>query len=341
MIDRKRYKNHVPLSAWIESRITAGDFPGDSKLPPLRELMARFGLTSYAVHQTLLSLQQRGVIELRHGAGAYVAPFRPVTGEAGLVRIVTASRNPELDYLSNALLGAQQRIAEAGYSIELLMRNYMEQHLYEALPDEHPGDSGVLYLGGYDFGGRTLPGVLPAVGLEMSSTCGGRLSPVTLDPLAAAELATDFFRRRGIRRVRAFYADYDPTHTWRYRCFAALWQAEGGELTTRQAIHDRKYDLGDEPGIWLSGSSCVMAMLEQYRGATGRDLRRDRVILGLDGKGLLLPDFPQINTLAVDWCGAGRTAAEELLRRIAAPGEGARRILLPPRLVEMKDNNGF
>ncbi len=332
-------RRRARLSAWIESRITVGDFPPGSRLPGLRELAGQFELTAYAAHRVLRKLEERGVIELRHGAGAYVAANRLVDGKAGVIRLLMSSRNLTKNYLSHALLGVQDCLEEAGYSILLQTRNYMEQEFYDPVADGLPGEAGVFYLGGYDYLEREPDGTLPAVGLEMSSTCGGRLSPVTLDPLAAAELATDFFRRRGVKRVRAFYTGQDPTHAWRFRCFSECWRAIGGALTEVSALYNCDVELGDEEGWWFSGGTFCEGLLRQQQEHAGLDWRRKRTILSLDGKCLVLPQMLRVNTLAVDWVQAGRIAAEELLYRIAHPGEGARRILLIPKLVEM-DSDG-
>lgn len=56
------------LRRWIESELHAGD-----RLPPERELVARFGVSRSSIRDAMHRLQQEGYVETRHGVGSVVA----------------------------------------------------------------------------------------------------------------------------------------------------------------------------------------------------------------------------------------------------------------------------
>lgn len=66
----KIYKN---IADEIESMIEQGVLQPGDKLPSLIELAERFGVSRATVREAFSSLQGKGLIELRHGTGTFVA----------------------------------------------------------------------------------------------------------------------------------------------------------------------------------------------------------------------------------------------------------------------------
>ncbi len=56
----------------ILAEISAGQLQPEQRLPPQREIARRLGVSNSSVREALQSLQTMGVIEIRHGVGAFV-----------------------------------------------------------------------------------------------------------------------------------------------------------------------------------------------------------------------------------------------------------------------------
>ncbi|GAA5078130.1 hypothetical protein GCM10023259_083080 [Thermocatellispora tengchongensis] len=61
------------LSA-LRKEIVSGALPRDSRLPTERELATRFGVSGPTVREAIRGLSALGLVEVRHGSGAYVSP---------------------------------------------------------------------------------------------------------------------------------------------------------------------------------------------------------------------------------------------------------------------------
>jgi len=58
----------------LRAEIVSGALPRGARLPPERELAQRFGVSGPTVRESIRALSALGLIEVRHGSGAYVAP---------------------------------------------------------------------------------------------------------------------------------------------------------------------------------------------------------------------------------------------------------------------------
>lgn len=78
----------------IQKKILQGDFlPGD-KLPPERRLAEMLGVTRTSLREGLKRLEDRGLLEIRQGNGAYVQDY---TQRAGIELLESLIRNQEED----------------------------------------------------------------------------------------------------------------------------------------------------------------------------------------------------------------------------------------------------
>jgi GntR family transcriptional repressor for pyruvate dehydrogenase complex len=57
----------------MRARIASGALPLGSKLPSERELAASFGVSPPTAREAFRGLSSMGLVEIRHGSGAYVA----------------------------------------------------------------------------------------------------------------------------------------------------------------------------------------------------------------------------------------------------------------------------
>jgi len=58
----------------LRAEIVSGALPRGARLPPERELAQRFGVSGPTVREAIRGLSALGLVEVRHGSGAYVAP---------------------------------------------------------------------------------------------------------------------------------------------------------------------------------------------------------------------------------------------------------------------------
>jgi GntR family transcriptional regulator, galactonate operon transcriptional repressor len=65
---------HEEVGRQIARRIVLGDFPVGSYLPAESELIARFGVSRMVIREALRSLEECGMIAVRHGRRTIVAP---------------------------------------------------------------------------------------------------------------------------------------------------------------------------------------------------------------------------------------------------------------------------
>ena len=68
---------HEEVGRQIARRIVLGDFPVGSYLPSEAELIARFGVSRMVIREALRSLEECGMIAVRHGRRTVVLTIDP------------------------------------------------------------------------------------------------------------------------------------------------------------------------------------------------------------------------------------------------------------------------
>ncbi len=329
------------MTKQLEGQILCGKYRVGDRLPPLRVLSREFGLTEYATHQGLKELQRLGLVAIRRGSGVYVANRSGLKNDGWNVCVFVGTDQIGTGYLYCALEGVEDVAMKSDCSLTLRKRDYYQffgsQPPLEAVIGEADG---VLLLGEYDYLPLTLPPGIPAVGIEMGSFCSGAVSPVTLDPLAAADLAVDFFRRRRKEYVEVHYFKGGPVFQCRAECFCQKWQRYG-------RFSMRPYELEKvRPGLpvpdpatgmlFCSGTRCE-AYLRAYYQQYGVNLTQTNAVLSMDGKSTLMPNYLPVSNISIDWRAAGQIAFAELIRRLKTPNTEPQRIYLMPHLQEIKN----
>jgi len=69
-----REYRYIQLAATLENKIAAGVYRAGEKLPSVRKLHSRTGLSITTVYQSLIELEKRGYVEARQKSGFYVKP---------------------------------------------------------------------------------------------------------------------------------------------------------------------------------------------------------------------------------------------------------------------------
>jgi GntR family transcriptional repressor for pyruvate dehydrogenase complex len=88
----------------LRSRIAAGTYPRGGRLPTERELAEEFGVSGPTIREAMRALTTSGLLEIRHGSGAYVAASPGALMASPLATLVQVEQVRLLDVLR--LLGA-------------------------------------------------------------------------------------------------------------------------------------------------------------------------------------------------------------------------------------------
>ena len=103
-------RRYEQLIAWLTSHIAEHDLQVGDRLPSERVMATRAGISRASVRQGLTSLQTKGVVEVRHGDGAYLV--RPIR-DAETLETLLAQRHrlPEVMEARSALEVELARLA--------------------------------------------------------------------------------------------------------------------------------------------------------------------------------------------------------------------------------------
>ncbi len=319
------------LIRFIEAKIICGRYAPGTKLPSLRQLMEKFGLSMNTARRGVAELERRGMVEFRHGSGTFVAEKRrpPTPCRIGVVFALRGVNYMD-SYTGIALNGVRDaaRVRDIRLTESVLSASEMNDAVFESLAAR---EDAMLLLGGYDAVLRHPHAKCPAVGVSMHCAFDGMFSLVELDPIPATELALEFFLRR--RRDRLILVRHErPVHRFRETLFRAAWEAAGGKIET--TVTARLDNFPEDVGILYFCGVDALADAKRCRLESGHELTDNkRDVLCIDGKPLFLrTPGPALPTVTINWHSAGEAALEECLRRIRHPGSAARRIYLAPGL---------
>jgi DNA-binding LacI/PurR family transcriptional regulator len=180
------------------------------------------------------------------------------------------------------------------------------------------GADGIILLNEYDLFLKEFKAQVPTVGVLMENSYGGTISTVNLDPWSAAQMAVEFFEERGFKKV-SIISSHKPVFVTRGRCFATIWREKGYEceLIIAQYEEDIEFDKGR--GYLFTSDQFAHNYSEDYLQKTGYLLNDKHVILGMDGKQLIDPNFHRFPSIAINWKSVGEIAFNECLSRINNP----------------------
>jgi len=336
----KSIDSSLKIEQNITEAIETGVYVAGSRLPPLRKLAADYGLSLYAMRCILQNMAKKKLIELRHGSGVYVRRKELANHDLYNITVFISADavNSDQLYLFQALFAIQQTAIKHNCAITLRKRDYYELYTKEPPLREVIGNSdGIIFLGEYDHQKLDMPKGIPAVGIEMFDSFDGTVSPVSFDPIIAAQLAVKYFLRLKLKHIKVFYFQHAPIFKFRAECFELCWRQHGTFEYIPYGIdvtHVHKL-IAPEPGaglLFTAGSYC-----EDYGKfflrETGKRLTDVFPVLSMDGKSLVISSYAPVDTITIDWKSAGQAAFDELLRRLNNPASEIRRICIEPKLV--------
>ena len=319
------------MARFIESQIAAGLYrPGD-RLPPLRHWCGEFRLDLNAARRAMWALRDRGLVECRRGAGVYVRDFGTSSGERTRVALVYSNIDPTQSYCAHAMLGIRQA-GRKRVDFELFQISFSWRYdAFAPMPELNDFQS-VILLGNYDRIEVDYSWLRrPAVGVEMHWMYGGLFSVVTMDPVNAAVLATDYFLKHGKKHVTVLDNMTTPLHRFRAQVFRDVFEDAGGTAEIVRSCLKIPDDFSDRDRGYL----CTSGMVFEHQAALfPGDLAHERCVVSLDAKSEILPGYTPVTTIGPDWRQIGVLALEEAVRRGKHPGSMGKRIYADVRLIE-------
>ncbi|MBQ7693651.1 MAG: GntR family transcriptional regulator [Lentisphaeria bacterium] len=312
---------------YLEDQLLAGAYTAGQRMPSLRALMRKFQVSYGTARRGMGWLYERYPdISRETGRGTYFTPAAKSGAENGgrTIAVCRGERSiaPSGLYVS-ALNGIISAAKKESVNIEVIPPK-PELRDAGSLRELTSHFSGVILLGQYDALFPRLEFSVPAVGVMMENSFDGQVSVVDLDPYLSAKIAVRYFLDRGLRRVKIL-SSMNNAFVLRGKIFAML-AAEQGIRCSKPVAEVRSY--APDTGYFFTSDNWAHSACLRYRERTGRDLTADHVIMGVDGKQLLLPNFSRFPTVAVDWEQVGIAAFNECLARINNPALAAKKIFL-------------
>jgi DNA-binding LacI/PurR family transcriptional regulator len=157
------------------------------------------------------------------------------------------------------------------------------------------------------------------------------MSIVDIDPFCSAELAVDYFKSKKLKKVNIFT---DPRLAYYNRgtIFAQYWKNAGGECELFVG-RDVEVEFNNKEGYFFTSDNLLYDYSCRYEKEHGVQLAKKFIVLGVDGKNLIFPNFHKFPTIATDWRVIGKYAIEECMYRIKELGSRPKRIYVPGDLI--------
>lgn len=326
------------LAEYLLPRIASGEYPVGMKIPSMRRLAAKFDMPYSTVHLQLSMLVEAGILKTRAGKGVFVAQAdifpkkRSRRKIAAFIGEGVIGQQTSISYL--ALLEFQQQAIAAGFEVRVRPVFYTEL-TGERFERDTADCCGAALFKEYDAKMFAFESTLPTVATLMGHTYGGRISLVNADEVQVAELAAAYFSDRKIAKV-AVISSMSPVYRRRAGAFFDLWRQAGLDCEIHYMPQMRE-ELEPGVGYFFTSDTQLRRYYLEYAERCGRRLDEDFVVLGVDGKRRLNPDWPLFSTVVVDWREIGACMFHELKRRIDVPGAAARRISVGGRLLLVED----
>ena len=116
LVDSKRPR-YLAIKSELLARIERGTWPIGYRLPTEKELEEQYSVSRGTVRQALSELEHEGLLEVRHGSGAYVSGKRSNKSRSERLRnaqdrvVATAERGLTLDEIECELLKREKKLA--------------------------------------------------------------------------------------------------------------------------------------------------------------------------------------------------------------------------------------
>jgi len=149
-ISKLRYQQAMDC---VEQDIRAGKYRPGQKLPAIRDLSEELGVSFLTMRRAMLELKRKGLLDIRHGAGTFVAdhvsPLRARTQRVGLAcRAYLLDLDAHHATLGAYLSGMHRRSQQSGCIVQpvFFRKHRFVENVGQTILDEQLG--GVVVVGG-------------------------------------------------------------------------------------------------------------------------------------------------------------------------------------------------
>jgi LacI family transcriptional regulator len=140
---------HIQLRDALLARMSDGELTVGSRLPPIRALIKRYGVSLPVVRMALDGLERDRILRIEHGRGCFVERVPAVVPGARKALFLLCGRSSLDPYFSRLLCGCERAAAAAGWSLVFSQASstdpgLTQQHL------QMPGLASIVMTGDVD-----------------------------------------------------------------------------------------------------------------------------------------------------------------------------------------------
>lgn len=317
------------LINYIDAEIMCGGWPPGTRLPSVRTLARKFGISYSSALRGIDYLAAAGKVSKSAKRGNFATLPQATPGDGNVLGILLNSGVTTPGIYASILAVINRLAAEYGYETQIFPCDITTPAA--AVAEFANRCAGVFLMRELDANFDELPITVPAVGILLENDFQGRVSLVGLDPFNLALQAVDYFRRRDVRQVTVVTSAL-PTYRLRGRIFMQYWLDAGGEEGPTRLIDTGKVAVFPEVepgnGYFFTSDNVAYVCIQAFSEVNGVPVSERAVMLSADGKSLFMPWEMRFPTIAVDWKEIGRVAFYECVGRIKDPFHKPRRIYL-------------
>lgn len=322
------------LRRYLNSQLATRIYLPGSPIPSVRLLMKRFSLGYGTVRRVLQELCREGLLESVPRSGFVVSRGAPGNRNHGHRIGVLIPEHPfSREGVPGLVLATLDAIIKyaARFDYEIIEIPLDEFDEFNRFSETINCCDALIVLTELDAKHQKIDFEGPMSGMLLNNDFNGRISVIEIDPFNIAQQAIEYFRRNRVAKVTIF-GNSLPVLRNRGKIFEYQWRYAGGEAVDRMIdtrfgmVENFPFQTGE--GYFFTEDDQYRNYADDYALRTGGDLARDHCVLGVGGKGLMVPGFPSCPTIAVSYQQMGLTVFEEVILRLNNPLRGARRIFL-------------
>lgn len=317
---------------YLQEKIYSGEFAAGEKLPPMRELMEKFGFSYNSAKRAIDYLGEQGLVEIRPGCGTFVVRKKEIPARKSS-RQLSVFLSSQFNISSKGIyvatyMGVQEAAVNAGYSLNIHSLDRASA-TSEEIVSMCENSEGCIFLGEYDKSLTDIPLKNPGVGVCMHRSLSCNLSLIDIDPFESVRLAAEYFKRKKKKQVIVMTSDF-PAYRLRADVFRMVWEGLGCKAT----IVDKVKTFNPKEGYLFTTGSMADGASKIFFNKNGLFLCDKVAMISIDGKNRIDPDFHPGSTIGIDWRMAGKAAFDECIYRICNPGIPPRQVYIAGRLYE-------
>jgi DNA-binding LacI/PurR family transcriptional regulator len=332
------------LSQQLEAEIVESRWQVGARIPSVRQLTERFGVSMPVVRQALQHLANEGVIETLHGKGSFVRKrpeHRASVSAQTLVFMLTDATPMKMNYFLRVLPEVEKAAVANGLSVEF---NQFNPDIVNATINQSR-PRGVIWCGGgntsyiEDMVRRQLPVVAVGDGPDIDKVTrivnddfeGGYIAGKHLFGLGHRHVtviqrhASLTYARRRLAGFRHAAEEFTGTRVEVMAC-------DGSDATQ---IANEILDTDDPPTAVFGTSDRLAHAVMQVAHDMGMRLPEDLSVMGFGDEPFAEFMMPALTSIRINLNQLGRACVQALLEKQQSdPGDWVREIKLDVQLVE-------